>query len=181
MDQPSGSVPEQVRQFAPKPRAKPNPNPPAKPRRDGPSDELLGILQQIAGMSNEQHERPNVPAPRLAQQPSSAIPDQGQKPAPQRPPADDTIEQAGQALIGMLQKAAGATNEEYEQATILAGRVAAELRVTESRIKQLEAEVSHFRDRAAKAEGWLQHISHVIEEQLIAPQAAPRKGAPETR
>ena len=194
MDKPSGSVPEQVRQFAPKangktkvepkydPKYDPRYDPKYEPkyeltsRRDGPSDALLGMLQQISGMSNEKHERVDVPAARSMLQPAGAIPDQGVKPVPRQPPADDTIDKAGQALIAMLQKAAGVTDEEYEQATILAGRLAGDLRTVENRIKQLEAEVAHFRDRAANAEKWLQHISHVIEEQLLAPQAAPRKG-----
>ena len=104
--------------------------------------------------------------------PASAIPIQDFTLAPEQSPQDDRIDKAGQALIAMLHKAADASNEEYERATILAGRPASQLRTTENRIKEFEAEASHFRDRAARAEEWLKLISREIESKLIAPQGA---------
>jgi len=163
MDEPSGAVPEQVQQFAPKP----------KPRKDGPPGELIGMLQRVAGMiSDKKYERTNAHVTTVVDQPSSAIPDQGLMLAPRQPPEDDRIDKAGGALIAMLHKAAGVSNEEYDRATILAGRLASELRATENRIKELEAEASYFRDRAARAEEWLQLISREIESKLIAPLGA---------
>jgi predicted nucleic acid-binding Zn-ribbon protein len=47
-----------------------------------------------------------------------------------------------------------------------------ELRAAEDRINQLESEVQLFRDRAARAEQWLQTIHKEIEEKLIAPRSA---------
>jgi hypothetical protein len=47
-----------------------------------------------------------------------------------------------------------------------------ELRGAEDRINRLEREVALFRDRAARAEGWLQTIHQEIEEKLIAPRSA---------
>jgi hypothetical protein len=47
-----------------------------------------------------------------------------------------------------------------------------ELRAAEDRINQLESEAQLFRDRAARAEGWLQTIQKEIEEKLIAPRLA---------
>jgi hypothetical protein len=47
-----------------------------------------------------------------------------------------------------------------------------EVRGAEDRINQLEAEVQLFRDRAARAEHWLQTIYKEIEEKLIAPRLA---------
>ena len=47
-----------------------------------------------------------------------------------------------------------------------------ELRGAQDRINQLEAEVELFRDRAARAERWLQTIHKEIEEKLIAPRLA---------
>ena len=47
-----------------------------------------------------------------------------------------------------------------------------QLRAAEERINQLEAEVELFRDRAARAERWLQTIQNEIEEKLIAPRSA---------
>jgi hypothetical protein len=39
-------------------------------------------------------------------------------------------------------------------------------------MNQLEADVQVFRERAARAEGWLQTIYKEIEEKLIAPRSA---------
>ena len=106
---------------------------------------------------------------------SSAVPEQALDFTPRlKPREDDSVDKAGRALIAMLQKAAGVSNEEHERATILAGKLAGELRTSENRVKQLEAEVSLFRDRAARAEEWLQRISREIESKLIAPQGASR-------
>ena len=168
MDEPSSPVPQQVQQFAPKPKARKD-----EPRKDGPTDELIGILQQAVGMiSNEKYKRANALVTKVVDLPASAIPIQDFTLAPEQPPQDDRIDKAGQALIAMLHKAADASNEEYERATILAGRLASQLRTTENRIKEFEAEASHFRDRAARAEEWLKLISREIESKLIAPQGA---------
>jgi hypothetical protein len=48
-----------------------------------------------------------------------------------------------------------------------------ELRGAQDRINQLEAEVELFRDRAARAERWLQTIHKEIEEKLIARDWPP--------
>jgi hypothetical protein len=53
-----------------------------------------------------------------------------------------------------------------------AHKLAMELRAAEDRINQLEADVQLFRDRAARAEGWLQTIYKEIKEKLIAPRPA---------
>jgi uncharacterized protein YigA (DUF484 family) len=47
-----------------------------------------------------------------------------------------------------------------------------QLRAAEDRINRLEREVALFRDRAARAEGWLQTIYKEIEEKLVAPRSA---------
>ena len=54
----------------------------------------------------------------------------------------------------------------------LAHKLAMELRAAEDRINRLEREVALFRDRAGRAEGWLQTIYKEIEEKLIAPRSA---------
>jgi hypothetical protein len=54
----------------------------------------------------------------------------------------------------------------------LAHKLALQLRAVEDRINRLEGEVALLRDRAARAEGWLQTIHKEIEEKLIAPRSA---------
>ena len=75
MDKPSGSVPEQVQQFAPKP----------KPRKDGPTDDLRGLLHRAAGIfSSEKYRRTGALPRKVADENSSSIPDL----APRHPAED---------------------------------------------------------------------------------------------
>jgi hypothetical protein len=82
------------------------------------------------------------------------------------------VEEAGQAIIAKIQKAADLSNENCDRAMKLAHRLSMQLRAAEERINQLEAEIDLFRDRAARAERWLQTIQKEIEEKLIAPRSA---------
>ena len=82
------------------------------------------------------------------------------------------VEEAGEAIIAKLQKAADLSNENCDRAMKLAHKLSMELRAAEDRINQLEAEVQLFRERAARAEHWLQIIHQEIEEKLIAPRSA---------
>jgi hypothetical protein len=88
------------------------------------------------------------------------------------------LDEAGQAIVAKIQKAADLSNENCDRAMTLAHKLSMELRAAEDRINQLEAEVKLFRDRAARAEGWLRIIHKEIEEKLIAPRSAP--GAEQT-
>jgi hypothetical protein len=94
------------------------------------------------------------------------------------------VDEAGEAIIAKLQKAADLSNENCDRAMKLAHKLSMQLRAAEDRINQLEAEVELFRDRAVHAERWLQTIQKEIEEKLIAPRSAnvteqtsPRKDA----
>jgi hypothetical protein len=82
------------------------------------------------------------------------------------------VEEAGEAIIGKLQKAADLSNENCDRAMKLAHKLSMELRAAEDRINQLEAEVELFRHRAVRAEYWLQTIQKEIEEKLITPRSA---------
>jgi hypothetical protein len=83
-------------------------------------------------------------------------------------PADE----AGQAIIAKIQKAAELSNENCDRAMKLAHKLSMQLRAAEERINQLEGEIQLFRERAARAERWLQTIQKEIEEKLIAPRSA---------
>ena len=82
------------------------------------------------------------------------------------------VEEAGEAIIAKIQKAAELSNENCDRAMRLAHKLSMELRAAEDRINQLESEAQLFRDRAARAEGWLETIQKEIEEKLIAPRSA---------
>ena len=90
-----------------------------------------------------------------------------------RPRTDDTpLEEVGQAVVAKIQRAAQLANENCDRAMTLAHKLSIELRAAEDRINQLESEAQTFRDRVARAEGWLQTIQKEIEERLIAPRLA---------
>jgi cell fate (sporulation/competence/biofilm development) regulator YmcA (YheA/YmcA/DUF963 family) len=102
------------------------------------------------------------------------IPEQAPEFAPNEPPRSHgtLVEEAGEAIIAKLQKAADLSNENCDRAMALAHKVSMELRAAEDRINQLEAEVELFRHRAVRAEYWLQTIQKEIEEKLITPRSA---------
>jgi hypothetical protein len=83
-----------------------------------------------------------------------------------------SADEAGQAVIAKIRKAAELSHETCDRAMALAHKLAMQLRAAEDRINRLEREVALFRDRAARAEGWLQTIYKEIEEKLIAPRSA---------
>jgi len=90
-----------------------------------------------------------------------------------RPRSYDTpLDEAGQAIIAKIQRAADLANENCDRAMKLAHKLSMQLRAAEDRINQLEGEVEFFRDRAVRAERWLQTIQKEIEEKLIAPRSA---------
>jgi hypothetical protein len=76
-----------------------------------------------------------------------------------RPRTYDTpVEEAGQAIVARIQRAADLANENCDRALRLAHKLSMELRAAGDRINQLEAQVQLFQDRAARAEYWLQTI-----------------------
>jgi hypothetical protein len=83
-----------------------------------------------------------------------------------------SADEAGQAVIEKIRKAAELSHETCDRAMALAHKLAMQLKAAEDRINRLERVVALFRDRAARAEGWLQTIYKEIEEKLIAPRSA---------
>jgi chromosome segregation ATPase len=99
-----------------------------------------------------------------------------------RPEADDLVDKAGQAILGLLHQAAHAAEADKQQAITVAQKLAAQLRAAEDRIRELEAKVRYHEDRAERAERWLHQISTEIEQRFYGqpdgrssqPQAVSR-------
>jgi hypothetical protein len=90
--------------------------------------------------------------------------------APKRPPKDsDSMDESGQAVLAMLQKAADLSNDNCDRAMAMAHKLSIQLRAAEDQISQLQAENARVQDRAVRAETWLQVIHKEIEEKLLAP------------
>jgi hypothetical protein len=100
------------------------------------------------------------------------------------PASDDRLDSAGQSILGLLQRAASMAEENSQHALSVAHKLAVQLRSAEDRIRDLEADVRHCRERADRAENWLYKISLEIEERFFssaddrAPQAPVRQPGP---
>ena len=89
------------------------------------------------------------------------------------------LDSAGQAILKLLHKAAGAAEANSTKALETAQRLASQLRTAEDRIAELEAEVQQYRERAERAENWLHKISAEIEDRLInQPEGKRRHASP---
>lgn len=81
--------------------------------------------------------------------------------------ADDRVDQAGQAVLDLLGRAADAADEHNRHALDIAHRLSRQLRAAEDQIIALEAELKHYKDRTDYAERWLQHIAGEVEQRFL--------------
>ena len=94
--------------------------------------------------------------------------------------ADD----AGHRIIALVQEAADVAKQGCERAMDLAHKLSSQLQAAEARTRELEAEVSHFRGRAERAEDWLANIHSHVEKTFFRPPGEknesplPRRGKP---
>ena len=98
--------------------------------------------------------------------------------------SDDPLDSAGHSVLALLQRAASMAEENSQRALSVAHELSLQLRSAEDRIKDLEADVPHYQERADRAEKWLHKISLEIEERFFssidnrAPEAPIRQAAP---
>src|ERR1700751_1812190 len=85
-----------------------------------------------------------------------------------KPGAGDPLDQAAQAILGSLHRAAAAAEANHRQAVEVTRQLSAQLRSAEDRIRELEAHARHQQDRADRAERWLYQISVEIEQKFVA-------------
>jgi len=106
----------------------------------------------------------------------------------QREEASATIvDESGRSIIALLGRAADQAKSDCAKAMELAHKLAFQVRAAEERardsderVRELEAEVAHFRDRALRAEDWLRHIHNEVEQAFFkknggGPPQLPRK------
>jgi chromosome segregation ATPase len=77
------------------------------------------------------------------------------------------LDEAGQAIVAQIRTAADLVKEDCDRAMGLAHKLSMELRAAEDRAQQMEREVEHWQERAARAEQWLRTIQKEIEEKLL--------------
>ena len=81
-----------------------------------------------------------------------------------QPDTNIVADDSGRAIVALLQKAAEMAKEDCARAMDLAHRLSSQLRAAEERASELEAEAAHFRNRAMRAEEWLQRIHNEVEQ-----------------
>src|SRR6476620_74727 len=82
------------------------------------------------------------------------------------------VDQSGHRIVALLEKAADKTKADCSRAMDLAHKLTLQLRATEDRVRDLETEAAHYRDRAVRAEDWLQHIHNEVEQTFFQKEEA---------
>jgi DNA repair ATPase RecN len=84
------------------------------------------------------------------------------------------VDQAGNAILGLVDRAADTAVADLEEARRFAEKLADQLRAAhdqlranQDRINNLEAKVRYYQDRTDRAEKWLQQISSKIEQRFF--------------
>jgi len=91
--------------------------------------------------------------------------------------ARDSVEIAGQNIIELLNRAVQAADANTKQALDVAQKLSRQLRVAEERVADLETDLKHYKDRAARAENWLKYISSEIEQKFFGSDDRVRREA----
>jgi hypothetical protein len=101
------------------------------------------------------------------------------------PDVGDQLDSAGRTILDLLHRAAGMAEESSQHALGVAHKLSVQLRAAEDGIKDLEADVRHYQDRAERAEKWLYQISVEIERRVFQPadgrpaHPPPRQAGPQ--
>ena len=81
--------------------------------------------------------------------------------------AQVVVDDAGQSILALLQRAADMAKEDTARAMQLADKLSSELLVAEDRLRRLEAESAQYRDRANSAEAWMLRIQTELEHTFL--------------
>jgi hypothetical protein len=99
------------------------------------------------------------------------------------PVSADQLDIVGQNALALVHRAADISDEEYNRAVDIAHKLADQLEDAKERIRNLEADVTHYQKRTDCAEKWLAQIATEIEQRFFrksnngpphAPPAGPR-------
>ena len=90
------------------------------------------------------------------------------------------MDQAGNAILGLVDRAADTAIADLEEARGFGEKLADQLRAahdqlraTQDRINNLEAKVRYYQDRTDRAEKWLHQISSKIEQRFFDATGRP--------
>jgi chromosome segregation ATPase len=78
----------------------------------------------------------------------------------------DQLDRAGNAILGLINRAADRTEARLQEARDAADKLASRLRAAHNQINELKAHVRYYQDRTNRAEKWLHQISSEIEQRF---------------
>ena len=79
----------------------------------------------------------------------------------------DLLDRAGDAILGLVNRAASTAEADLQAAREVAEKLADQLRAVQNQISNLEADVRYYQDRTDRAEKWLHQISSEIEQRFF--------------
>src|SRR5437763_1015301 len=79
----------------------------------------------------------------------------------------DLLDRAGNAVLGLVNRAARTAEADLQAAREVAEKVADELRAAQRRINELEVNVRYYQDRTERAEKWLHQISFEVQQRFL--------------
>ena len=82
---------------------------------------------------------------------------------------------AGQVILKLLHKTAGAAEANSRRGRETAQELSTKLLTAQSRIAELEAEVQFYQEKSERAEDWLRTISAEIQDRLISEPEEHRR------
>jgi uncharacterized protein YlxW (UPF0749 family) len=85
------------------------------------------------------------------------------------------LDAAGQSILQLLHKAADFAEQNSRHAVDTAQRLSQQLRASEQRIAELEAEVQAYQQRADRAEQWLHKVHAEIESRFLRNDGNARR------
>ena len=78
------------------------------------------------------------------------------------------LDRAGHAILGLVNRAADASEADLRAAREAAAKLADQLRAAHNQINELTANLRYLQDRTDRAEKWLHQISSEIEQRFFA-------------
>src|SRR5262249_30578458 len=81
----------------------------------------------------------------------------------------DVVDRAGNAIVALVNRAAGNAEADLQAAREAGEKLADQLRSAQGRINELEANVRYYQDRTERAEKWMHQISSEIHQRFLGP------------
>jgi hypothetical protein len=93
-------------------------------------------------------------------------------------PPTDPLNQTGRAVLELVRQAASVAQHNTQHAVNAAHKLSMQLRAAEDRIRELEAAVGTYKQRAEDAETWMRRIGQEIEQRFTPGHSPEAQSGP---